>query len=84
MVARTSRPVRGDPYDAITLPELPAILTVKEVSKVLRWSEASTYAWLRAGGLKHIRTEGSIRVLKVDLERYLSGRSTAGGNDGSS
>jgi len=60
---------------------LPALLTVREVAQVLRRSEAGTYGWLRAGGLRHLRIEGTIRVLRVDLEEFLTARSTNGRND---
>jgi hypothetical protein len=53
---------------------------VREVARIIRRSESGTYSWLRAGGLKWLRIEGTIRVLKVDLEQFLAGRSEFGGD----
>jgi excisionase family DNA binding protein len=69
----------SDREDRVVLDDLPPLLTVREVARLLRRSEAGTYAWLRAGGLRHLRVQGTIRVLKVDIEAFMSGRSTAGG-----
>ncbi len=71
--------LRGQPVDVIALEDFPPILTVKEVARIIRRSESGTYAWLKGGGLKHIRIEGSIRVLRADLETFLSARSEEGG-----
>lgn|SRR5487761_1677304 len=65
--------------DRVVLDDLPPLLTVREVARLLRRSDAGTYAWLRAGGLRHLRVQGTIRVLKVDIEAFMSGRSTTGG-----
>ncbi len=64
----------------VVLDDLPLILTVKEVAGLLRRSEAGTYAWLRAGGLRHLRVQGTIRILRVDIEAFMSGRSATGGD----
>lgn len=69
--------------DPVVLADLPPLLTVKEVARIVRRSESGTYAWLRGGGLKHIRIEGSIRVLKMDLESFLSARPSHGTKSGS-
>ena len=62
------------------LDDLPPILTVREVARIIRRSESGTYAWLRAGGLKHLRIEGTVRIVKADLENFLAGRSVHGGD----
>lgn len=77
----SSRSANENPRSAsFELADLPALLTVKEVARVIRRSQSGTYEWLRSGGLKHIRIQGAIRVLKPDLEEFLASRSTTGGD----
>jgi excisionase family DNA binding protein len=56
-------------------------LTVQQVAKMLSVSEATVNAWIAAKKLKAYRLDGTktqpiIRILKADLDEYLSCRST--------
>jgi excisionase family DNA binding protein len=56
------------------------LLTVREVAALLRLSESCVYTMTAAGQLPHLRVgngRGSIRFLREDIDRFLSGCRTA-------
>lgn len=53
--------------------ELPMVLTVAELIKVLRISKGAAYALIRSGQIKSLPIPGRIRISKYELLRYLGG-----------
>lgn len=58
--------------DGMKLDELPDVLTVAEVAKFLRLSTRMIYQLIREEQFKAIHYGRAIRVLKTDLESYLT------------
>ncbi|OUN22462.1 hypothetical protein B5G34_06190 [Flavonifractor sp. An82] len=53
--------------------ELPMVLTVAELIKVLRISKGAAYALIRSGQIKALPIPGRIRISKYEVLRYLGG-----------
>lgn len=51
--------------------DLPHVMTVEEVSKVLRIGRSNTYALVRSGQIRSVRVGRIYRVPKSAVEDYL-------------
>lgn len=49
------------------------ILTVREVSQLIKLSESKVYSLAKSGQLPTIRIGGSIRIILEELENHLKG-----------
>ncbi len=58
--------------DRRLLDELPVVLTVGEVAAVIRRSRSRTYTLIQSGQLRSVKIGGSRRILRRDLELYLT------------
>jgi len=52
------------------------LFTTQEVSELLKVSEATVRKWIKSQKLRAIKFEREFRVAKVDLEHFLSARTT--------
>jgi excisionase family DNA binding protein len=57
-------------------PDVPDVMTVKEMATWLKVSPATVYSWIRAGQLKVIRGIGrsGFRILKPDVAEFIAQR----------
>lgn len=60
----------GDSMDSI-IDELPVVLSVEDVAKLLAIGRNSAYALVHSGALKYVRIGRQIRVPKSALMDYL-------------
>lgn len=55
------------------LDDLPLVLTVPELGKVLRLGKDSTYALVNSGAIRSRRSGRNIRIPRSAVEEYLGG-----------
>jgi excisionase family DNA binding protein len=55
------------------MPVPPQVISVREVARRLRVSEATVYALVGAGRLPHLRVSNAIRVRTEDLVTFILG-----------
>lgn len=61
----------GKRKDPLSLAELPDVITVPEMARVLKISKNSAYWLVYSGQMPHVRIGRAIRISKRALERYL-------------
>ncbi len=54
------------------------LLTVEEVSDILRVSKSTVYRWVHYGFIPHIKVGGAVRFDRKAVGRWLKARESAG------
>jgi excisionase family DNA binding protein len=62
---------RGDPEMAQSLPELPFVLTVQQVQKILRVSKTTAYELVNSGTLESVKIGRTFRVTRSAFAKFL-------------
>ena len=62
------------PGEVTDLSNLPVILSVPEVAKILRLSRSQTYEYIQQGGIPCIRLGKSVRVPRGPFLAFLEGK----------
>jgi excisionase family DNA binding protein len=52
------------------------LLTTQEVAKLLKVSESTVRSWIKNQELRAIKFEREFRVAKIDLQHFLTARTT--------